>query len=246
MHSIVAILNKEIDLKIQQRKPKIVCESLQRNNNLKEPKPANHTSRMLGNKQHANSQPPCKNKASENGSAGPNAKKPKQSYEVIDGVTVHENVGHRLLSFDSVFSALSTLVKCKTCGGDISFGEANPKGLGFQLIVNCAKCSVKRINSCPLIEHQAKYVNQQYEVNARFVFSMRLLGIRGDGIEKFLGFVDLFPRPDHFFRCYDSIINDHILDMAGEACKSSMSKWAKVELEKSREAGADDGGTITW
>lgn len=87
--------------------------------------------------------------------------------EVI--VPVDNSVEYRIMNFVMVFSALSQFVKCKTCDGDIKFAPTDTRGLGFKITVMCDKCEDRNIPSCT-------YINHSYEVNRRFIFTMRMLG----------------------------------------------------------------------
>lgn len=170
----------------------------------------------------------------EEASTSTSAKKLKSS-ETVD-FDVNAFFRYRLINFVSVFSAISEVVKCKECGGDINFTETSVRGLGFKLKVNCAKCEAVLINSCPLIGGKA------YDVNRRLVFAFRLLGIGLAGIEKFCGTLDL-PKP--IFRSfYDKVVNDiHIATKT--ICEMSM-KTAVEEskkLEKAEEFTVSGDGT---
>jgi len=106
-------------------------------------------------------------------------------------VYIDPTISYRILNFFSVFPVLTGFLCCKTCGSDITFQETSQRGLGFKLVVKCEQCEPKYIDSCPLISNA-------YEVNRRFIFSMRLLGIGLNGAEKFCGLMDL-PRPIHIY-----------------------------------------------
>jgi len=84
-------------------------------------------------------------------------------------VPEESSIGYRILNFFTVFSALSECVKCKTCG-DVKFAAESIRGLGFKILVSCPSCKPTSIPSCP-------YIKTAYEINQRFHFAMRLLGI---------------------------------------------------------------------
>ncbi|TGZ48985.1 Uncharacterized protein DBV15_12879 [Temnothorax longispinosus] len=96
------------------------------------------------------------------------------------------------------------MVKCKECGGNITFSESSIRGLGFKLVVNCVNCEPRYILSCPLI-------NTAYEVNRRITFAMRLLGIGYDGIKKFCGLMDL-PKIFHKNVYYEVMMRGQFQD----------------------------------
>lgn len=114
------------------------------------------------------------------------AKKLKSAEEIF--VPEEPSIGYRILNFFTVFSTLSEHVCCKTCGGDLKFLPDSTRGLGFKIVVLCSKCQPTSIPSCP-------YVNKtSYEINQRFFFAMRLLGVGLYGAKKFCGIMDL-PAP---------------------------------------------------
>lgn len=47
----------------------------------------------------------------------------------------------------SIFTTLSTYLKCKTCNGDVEFTQSDMRGLGFKLNVN-SLCGTVKLNSC--------------------------------------------------------------------------------------------------
>jgi len=134
-------------------------------------------------------------------------------------------ISYRVLNFYSVFMVLSDYVICKKCGGNITFSEKSARGLGFQLVIQCAVCEPVNINSCPLI-------GNGYEINKRFVFAMRMLGLGLAGAEKFCAFMDL-PRPI-FHSYYDRIIQS-IHTAVKAVCELSMAKAVREEIAATTE-----------
>lgn len=139
---------------------------------------------------------------------------------------VNITISYRILNFFTVFTALSNYLSCKKCGGDIIFCERSVRGLGFKLVVNCNTCDSVSIDSCPLIDNA-------YEINRRFVFAMRLLGVGLNGAEKFCAFMDL-PRPI-FHSFYDRVVK-MIKDAAKTVCDTVLAKAAQEEIQKTAEA----------
>lgn len=91
---------------------------------------------------------------------------------------------YRIIEFLSVFTAISQLVICRKCQGEVQFCEDTQRGLGFKISVQC-NCKTEYINSGPLID------NKSYDINLRIVFVMRLLGISRHGINLFCGLMDI-------------------------------------------------------
>lgn len=107
--------------------------------------------------------------------------KPNASVEVED-LEKH----YRIIDFILVFSTIASLVKCAECDGKVSFQSCKKEGLGFNIKISCEKCkqphyvpSSKTIDSGVL------------EVNYRFAFAMRLLGLGLAGCNKLCGLMDL-------------------------------------------------------
>ena len=92
------------------------------------------------------------------------------------------NKHFKIVDFLLVFSTIATLVKCKTCDGAVSFQTCKKEGLGFKIKVSCEKCKEpKYVPSSERINGNA------YEVNYRFAFVMRVLGLGLAGCTKFCG-----------------------------------------------------------
>lgn len=110
------------------------------------------------------------------------AKKLKDQEDI--SVPVDSSSGYRILNFFTVFSAIANLVKCITCNGKVKFEIASTRGLGFKIAVVCENCPTHFIASCSFLGHS-------YEINRRFVFVMRILGVGWKGAHKFCGLMDL-------------------------------------------------------
>lgn len=160
----------------------------------------------------------------------------KLSSNNLDSVTVNQSIGYRLINFLTVFSAISEHVKCKVCGSDVQFCETSRRGLGFKLVINCRSCMPKEIPSCPLIQNA-------YEVNRRYIFAMRLLGVSLGGSEKFCAFMDL-PRP--IFKSFYSVVVKQIRDATVCIKKISFKLAGEEEKKETAEKCVNvDGLTVS-
>jgi len=128
-------------------------------------------------------QTPSKPKSDEITSSSASAKKMKFSTQtkVPEDAEKH----YRIIDFLLVFASIATLVKCATCGGSISFKTCDKIGLGFKIQVKCEKCKE------PKYIPSSEKVGAKYEINVRFVFVMRILGLGSAGCDKFCGLMDL-------------------------------------------------------
>ena len=148
--------------------------------------------------------------------------------------SVNSMTGYRILNFLTVFTAISDYVKCKECNGDIVFEESSIRGLGFKLVVKCQSCEPKYIYSSPLTGEHA------YEINSRFVFAMRLIGVGLNGAKKFCAFMDL-PHPI-YQSFYDKIVTN-VSVIVKTVAETSMKKSAHEEKVLTQEAmGLDNAG----
>ncbi|XP_012232335.2 uncharacterized protein [Linepithema humile] len=173
-------------------------------------------------------------------SVSTSAKKLKTSTDDYE-IHVNKTFGYCFINFVTVFTSISQLIVCKTCGSNIKFEESSCRGLGFKIAVICEKCVPKYINSSPLINNHA------YDINRRMVFTMRLLGIGINGIKKFCAFMCL-PIPV-YQSFYDKIISN-IRVATNAVCGTSIKRAAAKEKEMSLERGQIDGITVsgdgTW
>lgn len=132
---------------------------------------------------------------------------------------------YRIINFIHVFSAISDLVKCKNCEKDVEFNVKGEQGLGFKISVKC-DCEPKEINSCPKIGRKA------FEINRRFVFAMRLLGVGLQGLNIFCGIMDL----GQGLASKTNYSCQKFLPAAKSVCDVVLGKTAKEEMEKNAEA----------
>ncbi|XP_011148323.1 uncharacterized protein LOC105188508 [Harpegnathos saltator] len=100
-----------------------------------------------------------------------------------EDIQINPNHGYRILEFYTVFSALSQLVICKKCKGQVNFSESGTHALGFKIRISCT-CGMQYVSSCPLVD-------RAYEINRRIVLIMRLLGIGREGLNLFCGLMDM-------------------------------------------------------
>ena len=128
--------------------------------------------------------PPHKHKKNDVEANSASAKKIKMntSTDVPKNFEKH----YRIVDFVFVFSIISTLVKCVKCDGKISFHSSKKEGLGFNIKVTCEKCKEARF-----VPSAERIQSGVYEINYRFTFVMRILGLGLAGCEKFCALMDL-------------------------------------------------------
>lgn len=101
---------------------------------------------------------------------------------------------YSIIDFALVFSTLSCFVRCsniiksagenKLCNGKVDFKQCSKYGLEFKIMVECERCEPKYILSC-------QQIGKMYELNRRFIFVMRILGLGLAGCKKFCGLMDI-------------------------------------------------------
>lgn len=150
-----------------------------------------------------------------------------------DGVPESDFKGYRILDLWFLLTFLQTLVKCKECDKDISFSESGVRGLGFRVDISCA-CGSKSVPS-------SKFVDKSFEINRRFQFAMRLLGVGYSGLRTFCGIMDL---PSPISRQFYGILVTKIRDVCKSVAELFMKRAAAEELNITREKGplADERG----
>lgn len=137
------------------------------------------------------------------------------------GVPVDHSVEYRIINFILVFTTLSRYVKCKTCESDVEFVPIETRGLGFKIDMICEKCENRKIESSAVINHT-------YEINRRFILTMRLLGLGAAGCAKFCGLMDM----PQFLKqkSYDSILK-YILSATKEVFNQFTKRAVHQEVE---------------
>lgn len=140
-----------------------------------------------------------------------------------------------ILEFSSVFSELSSLVKCKECDSGIQFQTIKPRGLGFKLQMLCSQCEPKEIDSGPL-------VSNSYGINIRIVLAMRQIGVGYTGLSTFCSMMDLrSPR-----RVIYESASEKIAASAAKVAEFCMIKASREEVSRTRAARKfDDPRAVT-
>jgi len=141
-------------------------------------------------------------------------------------VNVDPGLHYHIVNF-ALFVTLQGIVMCKTCKSDIRFSKRAEKGLGFQLVVQC-KCETEiRIPNSPQL-------NTSFEINRRFVFAMRMIGVGFQGISNFCGLMDM----SHGFSpstYYDLV--EHIWIAAKTVASIVFRRAVEEEQQKNENAG---------
>ena len=175
-------------------------------------------------------------KKSSNDEGAPSASRRKIGSASTSSSAANDEHSYRILSFLSVFSAVSSYVKCKTCDSDVQFSETKVRGLGFKIVLNCGKCDNREIPSCPMIR------SFSYEINHRIVLAMRVIGIGLAGLQQFCGIMDM-PKPISQHP-YDTIIK-YIRNATEVVAKGSMFRAAQEEIDRTAENDKEKFGGIT-
>jgi len=126
-----------------------------------------------------------------------------------------------------VFAALQQIMKCKSCNNDVRFYKRDERGLGFKMCVVCSCEQNSYIDSCPKIM-------KAYEINRRFIFAMRLVGVGLQGINNFYGLMDL--GAGFTIKTYYNCV-DHIKVASDAVFRIVINKAAGEEKDKNRAAG---------
>lgn len=98
-------------------------------------------------------------------------------------VNCESGFSYCILAFSIVFSALASMLKCKSCDKDVTFTKTAIRGLGFKINIAC-DCGNRGINS-------SKLIKTGYEINRRIVFVMRLLGVGRNSLDLFCSLMDM-------------------------------------------------------
>lgn len=166
------------------------------------------------------------------------AKKFKNQKDII--VPRDVSIEYKILNFMTVFASISEFVKCESCNGKVSFKTDSQRGLGFKIIIMCDKCANRCVNSSPLIGHS-------YEINRRFIFVMRVLGLGLKDCAKFCGLMDMSPFLQH--TSYDSIvksIHGCVKIVSEKLFQCAATEEKKYSEQQNNSAGLTVSGDGTW
>lgn len=102
--------------------------------------------------------------------------------ELNTSLEVKENFEkyYRIIDLIPVFLTIATLTKCITCDGELQFSSCKKEGPEFNIEVTCEKCSRPRY--VPSSEKIEPFI---YDINLRFIFAMRVSGLRLASCDKF-------------------------------------------------------------
>ena len=124
-----------------------------------------------------------------------------------------------VIDFLLIFSTISSLVKCNQCDGSVQFKSCKKEGIAFQIQVKCKNCDPRYIPSSEKNGHR-------YEVNTRFAFVMRTLGLGLAGCNKFCGLMDI---------ASNFLSKPSYLDMMKSICISVKTTAEKVLISAAKE-----------
>lgn len=188
--------------------------------------------------------PPHKRKNDDITANSASAKKIKMntSLDVAEDFGKH----YRIVDFLLVFSTISTFVKCVKCDGTISFQSCKKEGLGFNIKITCEKCKQPRF-----IPSSERIQSGVYEINYRFCFVMRMLGLGLAGCVKFCGLMDLassfLSKPT--YSSYIKNMCSVIADVSSKFFVSAVQEEKKATAEAKNIEDTDEltvSGDGTW
>lgn len=160
----------------------------------------------------------------------------------FDDIVQNPHTAYRIIEFFTVFTALSDILVCGSCKSKVTFKETPMRGVGFKIIVSCARCDATAINSGPMI-------GNGYEVNRRLILAMRLLAVSGEGINLFCNVMDIgkgFAKET--YNRLTKVLNESCKTVFDFCCKKAVQE-AIAENEKLEISPATDfpvSGDGTW
>lgn len=166
----------------------------------------------------------------------------------ISGNTCVEDLQkhYRIVDFLLVFSTIAIFVKCAECGEKISFQSCSKEGLGFKIKVTCKKCRQPRY-----VQSSERIESGVYEINARFAFAMRVLGLGLAGCDKFCGLMDLASSfvAKSSFDSYVKKISESVQIVASAFFASAVEEEKEATCKANGIADTSEltvSGDVTW
>ncbi|KAJ4447643.1 hypothetical protein ANN_09650, partial [Periplaneta americana] len=141
-----------------------------------------------------------------------------------------QKTGYLLVDIELLSEAISGFVQCKYCSTNcisVLENSNSRRGLACRLVLVCKNCGEE--HTFP----SSKYTNNGYEVNLRFVYSMRCIG-KGSAASKVLCSVLNLPKPPTRFQKVTEVIERSL----GEVATECMVEAAKEAVQEN--AGSTD------
>lgn len=148
--------------------------------------------------------------------------------------------GYRVVDINLMFSFLQKFLCCKTCGGEIAFTEEVVCGLSSKISVDCKTCSVL----CSFKNSKMMgSSNKISEINYRYVYAMRSIGMGYASMKLFCGVMDL--PPPFSKKSYNGAIKK-LLKCSGTVAQKSMISAACEEVKLTGSPCINISGDGTW
>lgn len=137
-----------------------------------------------------------------------------------------------IIDLDSVKSLITEVAVCKVCHGSLTLSTSKRVGLACTLSLNCLHCDVtaSKTNS-PMTEVSIDRPNENkmykvYDVNIRFVYAMRSIGVGQETAEIFAGLMN-FNKPSKFM-----FYNKLLLSAVQRVCTESMKEAVENSVKQ--------------
>lgn len=167
-------------------------------------------------------------------------KKLSINFDVQDDKNNCDFKGYRIIDINSMFSFLENFLCCKMCGDKISFTDTIVCGLSSKISINCEKCSTLcTFRNSKMIGSNNKIA----EINYRYMYAMRSVGMGYAGMELFCGVMDLPPPVSR--KSYNIVVKK-LLKCTGTVAQKSMKSAAHEEVLLTGSPCINVSGDGTW
>lgn len=118
---------------------------------------------------------------------------------------------------------ISGIAVCKTCFGPLSFSVTKRIGLAFTVNLECTNNDCKAVVSerSSRLEKVGASENKVYDINIRYVYALRSIGVGQETGEMFAGVMNL-PKPSKFAK-----YNKLLLPLSKQVCLDTMKEAAE-------------------
>ena len=148
--------------------------------------------------------------------------------------------GYSIVDLNLIFTCFQNYLCCKICGSDVTFKEEVVTGLSTKISVQCANCNELCTNRNSKMLGNKKNIP---EINRRFMYAFRALGLGHAAMKLFCGLMDL-PKPVSQ-KSYDTM-TQRLLSCTEEISHSSKQCAAKEEVKATGSADIIISGDGTW
>lgn len=160
--------------------------------------------------------------------------------EVCDEESSSKFSGYRIIDINQMFSFIENFLCCKMCGGNVNLSDAIVCGLSSKISINCENCNLL----CSFRNSKMTGLSKKIaEINHRYMYAMRAIGVGYAGMKLFSGIMDLPPPVSR--KAYNLSVKK-LVKSSSTVAQNSMISAAREEIQQTGSSCINVSGDGTW